>query len=67
MVELVAIEGESGAIGCLPREAFSRGFTAAFAVAAGMAAVGAATAAVLPRRRNRPVPAATLRPRLSVR
>ena len=42
--------------------AFSRGFAAAYGVAAGLALVGAATGTVLPRRRNRTSPAAVQEP-----
>ena len=42
--------------------AFSRGFAAAYGVAAGIALVGAATGTVLPRRRNRISPAAVQEP-----
>ena len=42
--------------------AFTRGFTTAFAVAAGLAVAGAAAGIVLKGRRNRPSPAATPEP-----
>jgi EmrB/QacA subfamily drug resistance transporter len=56
----IAIAGAAFAAtgGYFPPEAFSDGFTTAFAVAAGIAAVGALAATVLPGRKNRPSPPA---------
>jgi hypothetical protein len=59
----IAIAGAAFAAtgGYVTRDAFSDGFTTAYAVAAGMALAGALAAIVLPGRKNRPLPSAPAR------